>query len=215
LCRYASGQMQGLLEIGMWWLVISTWKQSQPQSKQQEAKRKQKALDILASARRIGFEISHRTCLTTKQPNLFDHQTTELVRPPNTELVQRLPPFAPSQKNIYGRAFGSDFSFLSYVLLDFIASNQIHSHSHKREHWSTLSREQLHHQFRLMLQQHRQMPFQCLIPSNHNLDLCQVYQSLEEVFTAKHSRKRGRPKAASVISSGWAKEWSHWQNQNL
>jgi hypothetical protein len=78
LCRYASGRMQGLLESGMWWLVISTWKQSQPQSKQQEAKRKQKALDILASARRIGFEISHRTCLTTKQPNLFDHRTPNL-----------------------------------------------------------------------------------------------------------------------------------------
>jgi hypothetical protein len=28
-----------VLEIGMWWLDISTWKQSQPQSKQQEAKR--------------------------------------------------------------------------------------------------------------------------------------------------------------------------------
>jgi hypothetical protein len=54
----------------------------------QEAKRKQKALDILASARRIGFEINHRTCLTTKQPNLFDHRTTELVRLPNTDIVQ-------------------------------------------------------------------------------------------------------------------------------
>jgi hypothetical protein len=41
----------------------------------QEANRKQKALDNLASARRIGFEIDHRTCLTTKQPNLFDYQT--------------------------------------------------------------------------------------------------------------------------------------------
>jgi hypothetical protein len=54
----------------------------------QEAKRKQKALDILASARRIGFEINHRTCSTTKHPNLFDHQTSKLVRPPNTELVR-------------------------------------------------------------------------------------------------------------------------------
>jgi hypothetical protein len=41
----------------------------------QEAKRKQKALDILASAGRIGFEMNHRTCLATKQPNLFDYQT--------------------------------------------------------------------------------------------------------------------------------------------
>jgi hypothetical protein len=40
----------------------------------QEAKRKQKALDILASARRIGFEINHRYCSTTKQPMLFARQ---------------------------------------------------------------------------------------------------------------------------------------------
>jgi hypothetical protein len=52
-------------------LGISTWKQSQPQNKQQEPNRKQKALDILASARRIGFQINHRYCLTTKQPILF------------------------------------------------------------------------------------------------------------------------------------------------
>jgi hypothetical protein len=52
-------------------LGISTWKQSQPQNKQQEANRKQKALDILASARRIGFEINHRYCLITEQPILF------------------------------------------------------------------------------------------------------------------------------------------------
>jgi hypothetical protein len=54
----------------------------------QEAKRKQKALDILASTRRIGFEINHRYCspilfgdivrryclpiLFAKQPILFD-----------------------------------------------------------------------------------------------------------------------------------------------
>jgi hypothetical protein len=60
----------------------------------QEAKRKQKALDILASARRIGFEIDHRTCSITKHPNLFDHQTTELDRLPNTDIVRlcrRLP----------------------------------------------------------------------------------------------------------------------------
>jgi hypothetical protein len=68
-----------VLEIGMWWLVISRWKQSQPQSIQQEAKRKQKALVILASARRIEFDMNHQSCSTTKQPNLFDYQTTELV----------------------------------------------------------------------------------------------------------------------------------------
>ena len=39
----------------------------------QEANRKQKVLVNLASARRIGFEMSHQTCLATKQPNLFDY----------------------------------------------------------------------------------------------------------------------------------------------
>jgi hypothetical protein len=37
----------------------------------QEAKRKQKALDILASARKIGFEINHRYWSIAKQPILF------------------------------------------------------------------------------------------------------------------------------------------------
>jgi hypothetical protein len=40
----------------------------------QEANMKQKALDILASARRIGFEINHRYCLTIEQPMLFARQ---------------------------------------------------------------------------------------------------------------------------------------------
>jgi hypothetical protein len=89
----------------------------------QEAKRKQKALDILASTRRIGFEINHRYCSLI----LF----ADIVRQ-TTDIVRRLPPFAPSQKSIYSRPFGSDFSFPSHVLLYFYASNQIHSHSHKR-----------------------------------------------------------------------------------
>jgi hypothetical protein len=63
-------------------LGISTWKQSQPQNKQQEANRKQKALDILASARRIGFEINHRYCLTTEQPILFAKQPILFAKQP-------------------------------------------------------------------------------------------------------------------------------------
>jgi hypothetical protein len=100
----------------------------------QEAKRKQKALDILASARRIGFEINHRYCSTTEQPMLFARQPilfADIVRQ-TTDIVRRLPPFAPSQKSIYSRPFGSDFSFPSHVLLYFYESNQINSHPHKR-----------------------------------------------------------------------------------
>jgi hypothetical protein len=102
----------------------------------QEAKRKQKALDILASTRRIGFEINHRYC----SPILFGDIVRRYCSPilfadivrQTTDIVRRLPPFAPSQKSIYSRPFGSDFSFPSHVLLYFYASNQIHSHSHKR-----------------------------------------------------------------------------------
>jgi hypothetical protein len=39
----------------------------------QEAKRKQKALGILASAKTIGFEIDPQTCFTTKHLNLSGH----------------------------------------------------------------------------------------------------------------------------------------------
>jgi hypothetical protein len=48
----------------------------------QEAKRKQKALDILASARRIGFEINHRYCSTTEQPMLFARQPILFAKQP-------------------------------------------------------------------------------------------------------------------------------------
>jgi hypothetical protein len=102
----------------------------------QEAKRKQKALDILASTRRIGFEINHRYC----SPILFGDIVRRYCSPilfadivrQTTDIVRRLPPFAPSQKSIYSRPFWTDFSFPSHVLLYFYASNQIHSHSHKR-----------------------------------------------------------------------------------
>jgi hypothetical protein len=115
----------------------------------QEAKRKQKALDILASTRRIGFEINHRYCSPILfgdivrrycSPILFADIVRRYCSPilfadivcQTTDIVRRLPPFAPSQKSIYSRPFGSDFSFPSHVLLYFYASNQIHSHSHKR-----------------------------------------------------------------------------------
>ena len=70
-----NGTLSLVLEIGMWWLVISTWRQSQPQSKQQEAKRKQKA-------------VNKKDRMWNKSPNLFNHQTSKLVQLPNNDIVQ-------------------------------------------------------------------------------------------------------------------------------
>jgi hypothetical protein len=59
--------------------MISHWHVEAISTTKQEAKRKQKALDILVSARRVGFEINHQTCLATKQP---------IVWLPNTDIIQ-------------------------------------------------------------------------------------------------------------------------------
>jgi hypothetical protein len=62
------------------------------------------------------------------------------------------------QRGIYSGPFGSDFSFPSHVLLYFYASNQIQSHSHKRQQWPAPSKEQLHHLLRLISQQNPLVP---------------------------------------------------------
>ena len=124
-----------LLEIGMWWLGISTWKQSQPQSKQQEAgskqevRWKQKAWNMLEGMD-LKWSAEFRQLSNADQSRLSNSDESRLS---NAELWQfsnighrycsTLPLFAPSQKSIYSRPFGSDFSFPSHVLLYFYASN--------------------------------------------------------------------------------------------
>jgi hypothetical protein len=77
------------LESGMWWLVISTWKQSQPQSKQQEAgskvdpNRMQSGCEMEAKsiehARRNGSEINCQTPTTVKHQPILTMEVLQFL----------------------------------------------------------------------------------------------------------------------------------------
>jgi hypothetical protein len=106
-----------LLEIGMWWLGIRTWRQSQPEINYQEAQGQLYFRPCNLPLGKVGRKLQTTNCkLQIANCNL---QTVACLPP--------LPISAPTKKSIYSRPSGSDFSFPSQVLLCFYVSNQMNT----------------------------------------------------------------------------------------
>ena len=119
-----------MLEIGMWWLVISTWKQSQSQSKQQEAGSKQEAKWIqtgckvdakwkqsMEHARRNGFATEPLMPLGGKPEGLL---------PLGDKFERLLPPIANQPQDVITRLVNSSQLVMGKVMIQPICHHFCH-----------------------------------------------------------------------------------------